>query len=58
MCLTRCKFELLSEIITCINDKFFVSYDVNSLFTNIPLKETVKLAVNLIKTLPQLENIK
>ena len=58
MCLTRCKFEPLSETITCINDKFFVSYDVNSLFTNIPLKETVKLAVNLIKTLPQFENIK
>ena len=33
-----------------INDKFLVSYDVNSLFTNIPLKETIKLAVDLIKT--------
>ena len=33
-----------------INDKFLVSSDVNSLFTNIPLKETIKLAVDLIKT--------
>ena len=33
-----------------INDKFLVSYDVNSLFSNIPLKETIKLAVGLIKT--------
>ena len=33
-----------------INDKFLVSYDVNGLSTNIPLKETIKLAVDLIKT--------
>ena len=33
-----------------INDKFLVSSDVNSSFTNIPLKETIKLAVDLIKT--------
>ena len=33
-----------------INDKFLVSYDVNSLFTNIHLKETIKPAVDLIKT--------
>ena len=33
-----------------INGKCLVSYDVNSLFTNIPLKETIKLAVDLIKT--------
>ena len=26
----------------------FISYDVCNLFTNIPLKETIKLAVNLI----------
>ena len=31
-------------------DKFLVSYDVNILFTNIPLKETIKVAVDLIKT--------
>ena len=40
--------EELKEV--SINDKFLVSYDVNSLFTNIPLKETIKLAVDLIKT--------
>ena len=33
-----------------INDKFLVSYDVNSLFTNSPLKEAIKVAVGLIKT--------
>ena len=33
-----------------MNDQFLVSFDVNSLFTNIPLKETIKLAVDLIKT--------
>ena len=40
--------EELKEV--SINDKFLVSYDVNSLFTNIPLKETINLAVDLIKT--------
>ena len=30
--------------------KFLVSFDVTSLFTNIPLSETIKLAVDLIKT--------
>ena len=40
--------EELKEV--SINDKFLVSYDVNSLFTNIPLKVTIKLAVDLIKT--------
>ena len=33
-----------------INDKFLVSFHVNSLFTNIILNETIKLAVDLIKT--------
>ena len=32
-----------------LNNKFLVSYDVVSLFTNIPLDETIDLAVNLIK---------
>ena len=42
-----------------INDKFLVSYGVKILFTNIPLKEKIKLAVDVIKNLlPQLENIK
>ena len=40
--------EELKEV--SINDKFLVSYDVNSLLTNIPLKVTIKLAVDLIKT--------
>ena len=40
--------EELKEV--SINDKFLVSYDVNSLFTNIPLEETITLAVDLIKT--------
>ena len=40
--------EQLKEV--TIHDKFLVSYDVNSLFTNIPLKETINLAVDLIKT--------
>ena len=31
-------------------DKFLVSFDVTSLFTNIPLSVTIKLAVDLIKT--------
>ena len=31
-----------------IKDKFMVSFDVCSLFTNIPLTETIDLAVNLI----------
>ena len=31
-------------------DKFLVSFDETSLFKNIPLCETIKLAVDLIKT--------
>ena len=40
--------EVLKEV--SINDKFLVFYDINSLFTNISLKKTIKLAVDLIKT--------
>ena len=40
--------EELKEV--SINNTFLVSYDVNSLFTNIPVMETIKLAVDLIKT--------
>ena len=40
--------EELKEV--SINDKFLVSYDVNSLFKKIPWKETIKVAVDLIKT--------
>ena len=31
-----------------LSKKFFVSYDVTSLFTNIPLQETIDIAINLI----------
>ena len=31
-----------------LSKKFFVSYDVTSLFTNIPLQETINIAINLI----------
>ena len=30
------------------NDKFLISFDVESLFTNIPLNETIDIAVHLI----------
>ena len=40
--------EELKEV--SINDNFLVSYDVNSLSTNILVKETFKLTVDLIKT--------
>ena len=42
-------FSLCKEIqeLSAFN-KFMISYDVCNLFTNIPLKETIKLAVNLI----------
>jgi len=32
------------------NDKFMTSFDIVSLHTNIPLNETIDLAVNIIKT--------
>ena len=31
-----------------LSKKFLVSYDVTSLFTNIPLQETIDIAINLI----------
>ena len=31
-----------------ISKKFLVSYDVTSLFTNIPLQETIDIAINLL----------
>ena len=31
-----------------INNKFLISYDVQSLYTNIPLNETIDIAINLI----------
>ena len=42
-------FSFVKEIRTkCSLNKFMVSYDVTSLFTNIPLKETIEIAVNTI----------
>ena len=31
-----------------LSKKFLVSYDVTSFFTNIPLQETIDIAINLI----------
>ena len=48
---TKVTFTFVEELKeVSINDKFLVSFDVTSLFTNIHLKETIKLAVDLIKT--------
>ena len=42
-------FSFVSQIKNAILSKtFLVSYDVSSLFTNIPLQETIDVAINLI----------
>ena len=42
-------FSFVSEIKNAnLSVKFLVSYDVTSLFTNIPLQETIDIAINLI----------
>ena len=42
-------FSFVSQIKNAnLSRKFLVSYDVASLFTNIPLEETIDLAINLI----------
>ena len=42
-------FSFVSQIKNAnLSKKFPVSYDVNSLFTNIPLQETIDIAINLI----------
>ena len=42
-------FSFVSQIkYANLAKKFLVSYDVTSLFTNIPLKETIDIAINLI----------
>ena len=42
-------FSFVSQIKnTNLSGKFLVSYDVTSLFTNIPLQETIDIAINLI----------
>ena len=49
MTLARDFFSFCKEIheVSAFN-KFMLSYDVCNLFTNMPLQETIKLAVNLI----------
>ena len=48
---TKDTFTFIKELKrVSLVDKFLVSFDVTSLFTNIPLSETIKLAVDLIKT--------
>ena len=42
-------FSFVSQIKNAnLSGKFFVSYDITSLFTNIPLQETIDIAINLI----------
>ena len=41
-------FSFASQIENANLSKTFVSYDVTSLFTNIPLQETIDIAINLI----------
>ena len=42
-------FSFVSQIKNAnLSKKFLVSYDVTSLFTNIPLQETINIAINLI----------
>ena len=42
-------FSFVSQIKNAnLSRKFLVSYDVTSLFTNIPLQETIDIAINLI----------
>ena len=42
-------FSFVSQIKNAnLSKKFLISYDVTSLFTNIPLQETMDIAINLI----------
>ena len=42
-------FPFVSQIKSAnLSGKFLVSYDINSLFTNIPLQEIIHIAINLI----------
>ena len=42
-------FSFVSQIKNAnLSRKFLVSYDVTSLFTNIPLQETIDIAINLV----------
>ena len=46
--LAKILFLLFLKLRMQIFQKKFVCYDVNSLFTNIPLQETIDMAINLI----------
>ena len=49
---TKVMFTIIEELKkVSITDNFLVSYDLNRLLINIPLKESIKLAVYLIKNL-------
>ena len=49
-CCKKDTFTFVEELTrVSLVDKFLVSIDVAGLFTNIPLRETIKLAVDLIK---------
>ena len=42
-------FSFVSQVKNAnLSGKFFISYDITSLFTNIPLQETIVIAINLI----------
>ena len=42
-------FSFVSQVKNAnLSGKFFVSDDITSLFTNIPLQETIVIAINLI----------
>ena len=46
---TKDSFSFVEEITDLdLNNNFLISFDVESLFTNIPLQETIDIAVNLI----------
>ena len=45
----KATFSFVSQIKNAnLSGKFLISYDVTSLFTNIPLQETIDIAINLI----------
>ena len=46
---TKDSFTFIEEIKSVsVTDKFLISFDVTSLFTNIPLSEAIDIAINLI----------
>ena len=48
-CSCKCIFSFVTQIKNAnLSKKFLVFYDVTSLFSNIPLQETIDIAINLI----------